>query len=187
MAIPFIFLLVLSLGSLIQPTFTHAKETWVSYDVTISDDHLATLKADLMFAAPPETVYAVLSDYPNWPDLFAQRPTINSIERQSNQVRIDMTLTVSFLPFGMKLVTNTKEVPTILLSTTLVEGDFEQYDWLWTIRPGQDAQHTNASVVVNVQPSVWIPHWLFEWLLTSGFTDHFDKLRNAVETRHRES
>lgn len=186
MAIPLFIFLILSLGSLTHPAFIHAEETWVSYEVTIAEDNLATMTADLMLAAPPETVYAVLSDYPKWPDIFAQSPSINTIERVSNQVRVDMTLKVSFLPIGLKLVTDTREIPTSVLNTTLVEGDFEQYDWVWTLRPALDSEHAKASVVVHVQPSVWIPHWLLEWVLTSGFTDHFHKLRDAVEVRYRE-
>jgi ribosome-associated toxin RatA of RatAB toxin-antitoxin module len=186
MSVPFIFLWAIFLGSLSQPAWTHAEETWFFSTVTISDDSVATLTADVMLAAPPETVYAVLSDYPNWPDLFGQRPTINTIQREGNRVRVDMTLTVSFLPIGLRLVTDTRELATIILQTTLVEGDFKQYDWIWTIRPSKDSQHTKASVMVHVQPSVWIPHWLFEWSLTWGFTEHFHKLREAVQVRHRE-
>ena len=181
-----LFFLAFSLGPLTYPALIQAKETWFSSEVRVSEDNLATLTADLMLAAPPETVYAVLSDYPNWPDLFAQRPRIHSIERLSNQVRVDMTLRVSFLPIGLELVTDTREIPTSVLKTMLVQGDFEQYDWVWTFRPLQNAEHTKASVVVHVQPSIWIPHWLMEWVVTSGFTDHFHKLREAVEIRYRE-
>ena len=186
MAIAFPLLLALSLAILPRPAFSQAEESWFSYDVTISDDHVATLTADVMLGVPPETVYAVLSDYPHWPDLFAERPTINAIQRNGNQVRVDMTLTVSFLPIGLELVTDTREIPTTVLQTSLVQGDFEQYDWVWTLRPSQDSEHTKASIVVHVKPSVWIPHWLLEWLLISGFTDHFQKLRDAAEVRYRE-
>lgn len=186
MAILFFFFFALSLGPLVAPSGAPAEEAWFSYDVTISDDSLATLTADLMLAAPPETVYAVLSDYPNWPDLFAQPPTINSIQRDSNHVRVDMTLKVSFLPIGVKLVTDTREIPATILKTSLVRGDFDQYDWVWTLRSWQDSEHTKASVVVHVQPSIWIPQWLFKLLLTSGFTEHFHKLREAVQIRYRE-
>ena len=186
MVLSLIFLLAISLGFLSQPPWGLAEDAWFSSSVTISENDVATLTADVMLAAPPETVYAVLSDYPNWPDLFAQPPTINAIQRNNNHVRVDMRLNVSFLPIGLRLVTNTEEIPTVLLKTTLVEGDFEQYDRIWTFRPLPDSQHTKASVVLHVQPSIWIPHWLLEWVLTSGFTEHFHKLREAVQVRYRE-
>ncbi|MDT7044025.1 SRPBCC family protein [Candidatus Nitronereus thalassa] len=186
MAIRLIFLLAISLGSLNQTAWSQTEEAWFSSFVTISDNDVATLTADVMLAAPPETVYAVLSDYPNWPDLFAQPPTINTIQRNNNHVRVSMTFKVSFLPIGLRLATDTEEIPTTLLKTTLIEGDFEQYEWIWTFRPLQDPQHTKASVVVHVQPSVWIPHWLLEWVLTSSFTEHLHKLREAVQVRYRE-
>ena len=186
MVIPCLVFLTFSFGLFIQPANSHAEKPWVTYHIESSDEHVATLTADLLLAAPPETVYAVLADYPHWPELFSQRPTIHSIQRENNRVRVSMTLTVSFLPIGLTLVTETREIPTTILHTTLVQGDFERYDWVWTLRPSQDSQHTKASVLVHVQPSMWIPRWLLEWVLSSGFTDHFQKLRDAVHVRYRE-
>jgi len=186
MAISFILLIVLSFLSLTSPPGIHARETWFTYDVAIANDSLATLTAEVNLAAPPEIVYAVLTDYPNWPTLFAQRPRLNSIERNNTHVRVDMTLTVSFLPVGLTLITDTREIPATNVVTTLVQGNFEEYDWVWALRPSQDAQHTKATVVVHVQPTIWIPDLVLEWLLTSGLTDHFHRLRDAVQLRYRE-
>ena len=45
MAIAFPLLLALSLAILPRPAFSQAEESWFSYDVTISDDSVATLTA----------------------------------------------------------------------------------------------------------------------------------------------
>ena len=175
--------IVFALNLFASPAVTDAEEPWFSYTVTLAEGNLATLTADVMLAAPPETVYAVLTDYSNWSDLFAQRLIINVIHRINNQVRVDMTINSSFWPIELTLVTETRVVAPTTVQTTLIQGDFEQYDWVWTLRPAQHAQHTKATVVVHLQPSLWIPQWVFHWLVTEGFTDHVHQLRDLVQRR----
>jgi len=176
--------LVLSVGiAIFQPSVAWADENWFSLGIHVTEDGVAVATADLVLPTSPEVVYTVLTDYPHWPDLFPQQPRINTIKTEDSRVIVDMAIPAHFLPIDLELVTETREIHPLRLETTLVRGDFDRYDWVWELTPAQDGTQTHATLILNVQPALWVPDWLMRWLLESELEAHFHKLRTEVMER----
>ena len=89
--------LVLSVGiALYPPSVPWADENWFSLGIHVTEDGVAVANADLFLPSPPKVVYAVLSDYPHWPDLFPQQPRINEITTENGRVIVDMVIPANF-------------------------------------------------------------------------------------------
>jgi len=179
--IPSFFLMAI----LVSAGVSDSADPWYSYDLHLDEEGLATVTADLTLPTPLETSYGVLSDYSNWPALFARNPTVNIIQRSGNLVTVDMTVPGLIFPLDLELVTQTRESPPLRLETTFVKGDFDHYAWVWTLTPADDNRHTQAVLKLYVKPSMWAPRWLFRRMLEKELVMHFQKLHHTVLARQR--
>ena len=184
-ALPNILVCIISLFPLSQVSLALAEDAWFSHEVSITEG-VGTVTADLKLPTPPSTTYEVLADYAHWPDLFPRQPVIQRITRDNSQVQVAMQIPAPYLPFTLELVTSTLESPPHKLETTLVKGDFDRYDWTWDISQSPSDNMTIATLTLVVQPSIWMPEWLFRWFLESELTTHFHLLREQVMARHQE-
>ena len=162
-----------------------AEDAWFSHKVSIAEG-VGTITAELKLLAPPSITYEVLADYAHWPDLFPRQPLIQGISRDNNRVQVTMQIPAQYIPFNLELVTNTLESPPHRLETTLVEGDFDRYDWTWDLSQSPSDTITIARLILVVQPSIWVPEWLLRWFLESDLTTHFHLLREQVLTHYQE-
>lgn len=183
-----ILLFIVSLWCVVTVTttpFSSADDAWFTHVIAIDDDGVATVNAQLTLPVPPATTYAVLTDYPRWPDLFPKKPLIESIRRIDNRTRITMHVPADYLPISLKLITDTIEVDPLRLTATLVSGDFDRYHWTWDLNQSPSEKLTTAQLFLQVAPSAWVPNWIFQWLLESELTKHFQLLREQVLARHQ--
>jgi len=164
---------------------TRMGEDWIT--VTIGAHKQAEVKMATTFSASPLLVFDVLTDYPHWPNLFPTPPHIDHIKREEGYVIVDMAIPMSFLPMQLRLVTATKETRPSQVKTQLVRGDFERYDWTWKFLPATIPGQTKAFLILHVQPKIWIPDWLFRWVLKSNLEQHVALLRKAVLAHHQSS
>lgn len=170
----------------VTPTpFSSADDAWFTHVIVIDHNGVATVNAQLTLPVPPTTTYAVLTDYPRWPDLFPKKPLIESIRRIDNRTRVTMHVPANYLPITLELITDAIEVAPLRLTATLVSGDFERYQWTWDLNHSPSEQLTTAQLFLQVAPSTWVPNWIFRWLLESELTKHFQLLREQVLARHQ--
>ena len=169
------FLYCMLLGMLIGSA--SANDTIEHLTIEIDEGNLAHVEAKIEIPSSRETLYNLLTNYQNWPQLFPNHPRINDIQREKGGVIVDMSLPVSFLPMDLQLITSTQETKPIKIHTYLVQGDFEQYNWVWNLSSLKEGTHTLASLTMTVQPNIWIPEWIFRWFLQSNLEQHFENLR----------
>jgi len=155
-------------------------------ELEIHDDPAGGKKATatVRIQAPPEAVRAVLSDYERWPDLFDGRFRIAKLERLDGRVVTDLLIDRSPLPGEMRLVCETRELPTGEIVTSLIEGDFKRYLRRWRFVPEMNggAVHTRAEMELLVDMDSWVPDWLFATMLRRDLETHFKILRKrAIE------
>lgn len=180
--------LILFLALLVTLTArSHAGEPWVTHTIEIDDEGMATVSAQLHLPVPPVTTYAVLTDYPHWPDLFPRHPFVKSIQNIDGRTRVAMRIPITYLPLHLELVTDTVETVPVRINTTLVEGDFERYDWTWDLSQSPSDTMTTAQLFMTIHPAIRVPDWILHWLLESELTAHFQLLREQVMVRHRTS
>ena len=178
--ISFSFLFIIT-----NPQPSSAKDTWFTQQIVIDDEGVATVSAQLTLPAPPSTTYTELTDYPHWPELFPGKPVMRSISKIDDRVRVTMHIPAGYLPLNLELVTDTVQTAPLRLNTTLVEGDFEQYDWTWDLSQSPSGDSTVAQLLLMVAPSIWVPDWLLRWLLESELATHFQLLRERVFAHHQ--
>lgn len=164
---------------------TWADEHWLSLNLHFTKDGIAVANADLILPAPPEIVYAVLTDYHHWPNLFLEQLQVNEIKTEDTRVVIDMVIPAKFFPIDLELVTETREIHPLRLETTLLRGDFDRYDWVWECSQTKDRAQTHATFILNVQPTIWIPNWLMRWILEHELEVHFHKIRDEAIKREK--
>lgn len=162
-----------------------AEDTWFTRNIVIDEEGVATVEAQLALPAPQATIYAVLTDYPHWQDLFPGHPVIHDIRTIDDRVRVTMHIPAGYLPFNLNLVTDTVGTAPLRLDTTLVQGDFKRYDWTWDLSRSPSATSTVARLRLHVAPSIWVPNWMLRWMLQSELTTHFQLLRERVSARHQ--
>lgn len=138
--------------------------------------------ATLRIAAPPDAVRAVLSDYERWPDLFGGRFRLAKLERLDGRVVTDLLIDRSPLPGKIRLVCETRELPTGEIVTSLIEGDFKRYLRRWRFVPEMNSGvlHTRAEMELLVDMDSWVPDWLFATMLRRDLETHFKILRERA-------
>ena len=153
----------------------------------IHDDPAGGKKAvaTLRIAVPPDAVRAVLSDYERWPDLFDGRFRITRLERLDGRVVTDLLIDRSPLPGELRLVCETRELPTGEIVTSLIEGDFKRYLRRWRFVPEMNGGvvHTRAEMELLVDLDSWVPDWLFAAMLRRDLETHFKILRERALER----
>lgn len=138
--------------------------------------------ATLHLPVPPEAVRAVLSDYERWPDLFDGRFRIAKLERFEGGAVTDLLIKRLPLPGEMRLVCETRQMPSGELVTSLIEGDFKRYLRRWRFVPEMNgsAVHTRAEMELLVDMDSWVPDWLFATMLRRDLEVHFRILRERA-------
>jgi len=157
-------------------------------DIQINDENVALVEARVKFQAPPEVVFSVLTDYLNWPVLFSYGVEIQVEKFPDDTVVTDLTIPHKVLTWTTHLKVRSRETPPYKLETTLVDGDFLQYEQVWQLTPMQDGKYTRGELTLMLQPKGWmmrlVPEFLYKWLLRGDLEDHFEKFRKQVRIKY---
>lgn len=97
----------------------------------------------------------------------------------------DLLIDRSPLPGKIRLVCETRELPTGEIVTSLIEGDFKRYLRRWRFVPEMNggALHTRAEMELLVAMDSWVPDWLFATMLRRDLETHFKILRERALAR----
>ncbi len=164
-----------------------AADDFQTLDIQIREDNIALVEARVEFQVPPEVVFTVLTDYPNWPVLFSYGVEVQVEKFPDDSVIIDLTIPHKVLSWTTRLKVKSRETPPHKLETTLVDGDFLQYEQVWQLTPMQDGKYTRGELTLVLQPKGWImklvPDFLYKWLLRGDLEAHFEKFQKQVQLR----
>lgn len=154
-----------------------------SITVRLDGQGVGVVHASVILPEPRELVFAVLTDYPHWPDLFPRQPQINAITQKDDRTIVDMLIPAIFIPLKLELVTSTKAFAPDRVETQFVRGDFSTYEWVWALRPNGDATNTEAVLELKVKPTIWVPGWVLTWLIETELRKHLELLQRQVQAR----
>jgi len=153
-----------------------------SLDVVVDAQHVAHVHAILELPAKPEIVFAVLTDYAQWPTLFAPGLIIAAIRDEPEGVITEMYLPRVLLPGTLHVIIRTRVTPQ-QIEAELIGGDLHRFWRLWRLMPLAKGRETRAELQMAVQPKGWIPNWLIRYSIEMELHDHFERLRAAVQRR----
>lgn len=168
-----------------EPFPSIARETGAApvrpFSIEIDGNGTAIARCHDILLGSPELVFDVLTDYPHWSDLFPEKPVIHRISKEGDRTLVTMTIPGWFPSMNFDLVTATQEFPPSRIETQMVEGDFEQYEWAWTLTPFAEGTATQADLTVKVKPAIWTPGWILKWALESKLLEHLTILNAKVQ------
>lgn len=133
--------------------------------------------------APPAVVWAILTDYAGWPNLFGVPLRVARIERRAGGVLTDLYLRHTLWLGERRLLCETKELPGGRLVTALVGGDFKEYRRSWTLVPDKGGGGTHAAFELIVALDTWAPAWLLAFETRRQLEVHFRILRAQAAAR----
>ncbi len=134
--------------------------------------------------APPEHVWAVVSDCTRYAETMYRVKAARLLEQKGNHWICELTVE---LPGPLPdLVSVTDAVHTVGKGRwerkwTLVRGDYEKNDGSWLLG-AFDKEGTRTLIVYRavVKPKIPIPQAIINWAQTSTVTEVINKLREAV-------
>ena len=129
----------------------------------------------------------MLTDYARWPSLFSEGLRIASIRGDPDGVITDMYLPRILMPGTLHIVIRTRASTHERIEAELITGDLNRFWRLWHLTPLDGGLQTRADLQMTVQPKGWAPQWLVRYGIERELTDHFERLRTAVQAREREA
>jgi hypothetical protein len=136
---------------------------------------------DVELPASPATVFAVLTDYAQWPILFSKGMTITAIRDEPEGVVIEMYLPRMMLPGTLHIIIRTRVDTPQQIEAELISGDLNRFWRLWRLMPLARGRETRAELQMTVQPKEWAPGWLIRYGIERELNDHFERLRAVVQ------
>lgn len=178
---------VSSLGALDQatPVAWAAAEDPAKLEVRTERDGGVRAVATLRLQAPPGIVQTVLTDYAKWAELFGVHMRLAHLERRDDRVLTELYIKHTLLPGERRLLCESRELPDGGLVTTLVAGDFKQYNRTWKLSPDGSGTVTRAEFELLVEVDTWAPDWLMAIELRRNLETHFRVLKEKVAERSR--
>jgi hypothetical protein len=167
-------------GSFPEPTLRIVRDAAGGFHAT----------ATLRLPGSPAAVRAVLTNYEEWPALFAGRVRIVQLQRHRDRVVTDLMIRRSPLPGELRLLCETTVGPDGGLVTTLLDGDFRHYARRWTFQAesedprsaGPASPATRATMDLSMELATAVPDWIVEYNLRRQLLEHFRILREKLLT-----
>jgi len=142
--------------------------------------------ARVLFPAKPDVIFAMLTDYTHWPDLFEVRMKLVDLKIQDGVARTDLRIDHALLPGERRLVTESRPSPGGGIVTDLVEGDFKRYHRVWKLTAANGGTHTVADFELVVAIDSIVPDWLVALATRRELESHFRIVREKALERSRQ-
>jgi len=152
-------------------------------EIVFDAQDVAHVHAIVALSARPETVFAVLTDYARWPSLFGNGLIMAAIREDSEGVVTEMYVPRVLLPGTLHVIIRTRVHPPHDIEAELIRGDLNHFWRLWRLMPVAGGRQTRADLQMAVQPKTWAPQWVIRYGIERELTDHFERLRVAVQRR----
>jgi len=129
--------------------------------------------ATILFPVEPAIIQGILTDYAHWPELFDVRMRMAEIREQDGKAFTDIRIDHALLPVELRLLSETRTMPTGGLLTELKGGDFKQYRRFWKLIPVDDGAHTRAEFELLVEIDSNMPNWMVALAMQRDLETHF--------------
>lgn len=129
--------------------------------------------AQVFFAAKPEIIQTILTDYAHWPELFEVRMKVASLTIEHGIATTDLRIEHALLPGERRLVSESRTLPSGGLMTDLKAGDFKRYHRVWRLNPIGDGTQTKAEFELIVEIDSMVPDWLVALGMRRELDAHF--------------
>ncbi|MDF0644988.1 MAG: SRPBCC family protein [Nitrospira sp.] len=152
-------------------------------EVKVEPDSGIRARARLVFEAKPGVLFAILTDYAHWPDLFEVRMRLVDLTMHGAIARTDLRIEHALLPGERRLVTDSRTVTDRSIVTDLVQGDFKRYHRAWRLSPADGGAHTLAEFELLVAIDSMVPDWLVAFAMRRELESHFRIVKKKAMER----
>jgi ribosome-associated toxin RatA of RatAB toxin-antitoxin module len=144
--------------------------------------------ARVAIEASAAEVWAVLTDYANFPDFIPNVVESEVLESEDNRSVVEQVSEqqVFLLTVKSRLRTEHLETENQRIDFRLVSGDLAELEGYWLIEPIADSQKVLLSHVVTVKPKRGTPVHLFDDLFQDALRDTLAAIRQEVQQRQNE-
>ena len=139
--------------------------------------------AKVFFAAKPEIIQTILTDYAHWPELFEVRMKVASLTVEHGIATTDLRIEHALLPGERRLVCESRTLPSGGLMTDLKAGDFKRYHRVWKLSPVGDGSQTKADFELIVEIDSMVPDWLVAMGMRRELDAHFRIVKEKALAR----
>ena len=139
--------------------------------------------AQVFFAAKPEIIQTILTDYAHWPELFDVRMKVASLTIEHGIATTDLRIEHALLPGERRLVSESRTLPSGGLMTDLKAGDFKRYHRVWKLNPVGDGSETKAEFEMIVEIDSIVPDWLVALAMHRELDAHFRIVKEKALAR----
>jgi hypothetical protein len=139
--------------------------------------------ARVVFPAGPHIIYALLTDFPHWPDLFEVRMRLADLQVRHDVVTTDLRIEHALLPGERRLVTESRMTADRGIVTDLVGGDFKRYHRVWKLSAGKEGRETYADFELRVAIDSIVPDWLVALAMRRELEAHFRIVKEKARAK----
>jgi hypothetical protein len=139
--------------------------------------------ARVVFPAGPHIIYALLTDFPHWPDLFEVRMRLADLQVRHDVVTTDLRIEHALLPGERRLVTESRMTADQGIVTDLVGGDFKRYHRVWKLSAVNEGRETYADFELRVAIDSIVPDWLVALAMKRELEAHFRIVKEKARAK----
>ena len=155
-------------------------ETTVS--ATPSRDGTTIYRDSIIVAAPPETVWRVLTDYERLPQFIPGLERSRVLQDSLGVRRVEQIGAAGwlFLKLRARVVLRVQEQACSRIDFRAVGGDFDVFEGWWSLLPENGGRETMLKYWADVQPSFRAPGFLTRFLVRRGLRERLVALQVRV-------
>ncbi|UZJ37014.1 SRPBCC family protein [Prosthecochloris sp. SCSIO W1103] len=149
------------------------------------DDGIIDTSGSIFVAAPPETVWSVLTDYDHLSESIPKVVESKVIEEKSDEKILEQTGKSGILFFekSVHIVLRVKEIFPRSLTFNIIEGDFKIYRGQWKFEPSDSDDGTFLSWKAVLKPDFFAPPLLVSFVQHQDLPTILETIKNLAETR----
>jgi ribosome-associated toxin RatA of RatAB toxin-antitoxin module len=141
-------------------------------------------RARALVAAPPEKIWAAITDYENYKNFMPLTTKSEVRKREGNQVWFYTELSFGFLKTLRYQIKLTLDKPKWTIVWSLVDGDLKSNDGGWQLEPyGKDGQETFVTYTANVQAGFAVPGFVMNKLTQASLPQLIQVVRQQTGDR----
>jgi ribosome-associated toxin RatA of RatAB toxin-antitoxin module len=149
--------------------------------------HLARSVTKIEINAPQSCVWGVLTDFSNYPDVFARIQSCKVTKKQGNLVYTEALLKPHmFLSEACQHTINDLAGAPSLLTWQTTDGNFKALGGKWEIKPSQDGEKCTAIYTLQVDPGGLVPAPLVGVMLHSMQKEIVASVKKSAETEFQD-
>lgn len=144
---------------------------------------MAGASREIEIFARPETIFAIVTDYPSYPELFDEIVEAEVLSRTAQTVECRFTAEVAKKRFQYTL--RLEHTPPTRTRWALVAGDFKKNNGGWDFRPQGDGTRTHVTYTVELDLGMFIPQFVINSLVGANMPKMLESVKKRAEEAER--